>query len=318
MPAAQARLALFGLLLAAVLSADAAASTDPTSSASTGDFFPDPITPADNPLTPEKIALGKRLFSEIRLSVNNTYSCASCHQPSRHFTDGRRLAVGATGATHHRHTPTLYNVAFNTSFGWEDMGLRSLEQQHLVPLLNREPVEMGFTDSLLRTLAQDATYVAAYQAAFDDTSITLTNSLRAIASYVRTLRAPQSAFDRYLFHDEASAMSAAARNGMALFFSGRLGCSSCHASLNFSGPIRHALMDAEPVFHITAVGGSSTPFRAPTLRAIRHTAPYMHDGSVPDLMAVIRHYETVDAERIPEFKLTEQERGELVAFLETL
>ena len=105
-------------------------------------LHPPPLIPADNPLTPAKIALGERLFHDQRLSVNHTMSCASCHQPERHFTDGRPRAVGALGELHPHNTPTLYNTAYNASYGWRDDGLTSLEAQHRVPLYNDAPVEI--------------------------------------------------------------------------------------------------------------------------------------------------------------------------------
>ena len=284
--------------------------------------YPPPVVPEDNPITAAKVALGELLFTDGRLSVTGSFSCASCHRPDRHFTDARPLAIGATGERHTRHTPTLYNVAFNASFGWDDAGLTTLEAQHLVPLFNTEPVEMGFDDARLAALRRDANLIARFAAAFEVSPtpavITTDTIVKALASYVRTLRAPTSAFDRYLLDDDRSGMSEAAFAGLALFFSERLGCSTCHASLNFSGPVRHAIQTAPPVFHVTAVGGTDEAFRAPTLRAVAHTAPYMHDGSLKTLAEVVAHYQTVTVERVPDFTLSEREQAELIAFLTTL
>lgn len=286
-----------------------------TTLASGRGYHPPPLLPEDNPPSEAKIALGQRLFHETALSVNATRSCASCHQPERHFTDGLARAVGALGDEHPHNTPTLYNVAYNTSLGWGDDGLTSLEQQHRVPLFNRAPVEMGYRDEFVTRLEEDASYVAAFEAAFG-AGITTDRIILALASYVRTIRAPQSAFDRYLFYDEA--LDADADAGLSLFFSERLGCATCHASFTLSGPINHAEQKAAPVFHITGVGGSSRAWRAPTLRMVSETGPYMHDGSIPDLAGVLRHYETTDAERVPDFSLSEAERHQLIAFLKTL
>ncbi len=276
---------------------------------------PPPLIPTDNALTPARISLGQRLFHDPALSVNGSTSCATCHQPERHFTDGRPRAIGALGGEHPHNTPTLYNTAYNASFGWRDEGLTSLESQHRVPLFNQTPVEMGYEDEFAERLAADPTYVNAFAAAYG-MPITTARIIKALASYVRTLTPPETAFDRYLFYDEP--LDATARNGMTLFFSERLGCGSCHAAFTLSGPIHHGDQRAEPVFHVTAVGGSGTAFRAPTLRAVQHTAPYMHDGSLATLEDVIRHYETTDAERVPEFVLSRTERSALAAFLRTL
>jgi cytochrome c peroxidase len=281
-------------------------------------YLPSPLIPADNPLTPAKVQLGQRLFTETALSVTDAYSCGSCHRPQHHFTDGLPRAVGATGEQHPRNTPTLYNVAYNASFGWLDEGLTQLEAQHLVPLFNNAPLEMGFDDSRLRVLATDPTYVTQFATAFTDGVISTENVTKALASYVRTLIAPVSAFDRYLFEDDSTALSASAIAGLELFFSPRLGCAQCHASFNLSGPISHQLQASEPVFHVTGVGSTNIAFRAPTLRMVKHTAPYMHDGSLATLYEVVQHYQQVRVERIPVFDLSAAEQRQLIAFLESL
>ena len=278
-------------------------------------YHPPPVVPDDNALTPARIALGQRLFHETALSVNHSTSCASCHQPERHFTDGRPRAIGALGDTHPHNTPTLYNTAYNASYGWRDEGLETLEAQHRVPLFNQAPVEMGFEDRFSRRLAADPGYVSAFDAAYSG-PVTTDRIVKALASYVRTLTPPETAFDRFLFYDEP--LDETARAGMTLFFSERLGCGSCHAAFTLSGPINHAHQRAEPVFHVTAVGGSAVAFRAPTLRQVQNTAPYMHDGSLETLADVVHHYETTAAERVPDFELTQTEREALIEFLRTL
>ncbi len=278
------------------------------------DLRPLAVIPGDNPQTPAKIALGRALFSEPLLSRTRTFSCASCHNPDNHFIDGRQTAMGATGEKHTRNTPTLYNVAYNASFGWDDAGIALLEDQHLIPLTNTSPVEMGFDAAHLPELQNK--YGADFQTVFGAPDVSLSLVIKAIASYVRTIVPPESPYDRYVYWDEP--LTPLARAGFALFTSDRLACGHCHASFNLSGPIVHEHQAAEPVFHHTAVGGSHEHFRAPTLRAIRFTAPYMHNGSLPDLDSVIDHYEATDAERIPEFKLSPEERSALIAFLNSL
>jgi len=281
-------------------------------------YLPDPVIPSDNPLTPAKVALGKRLFSEPLLSAGRAYSCASCHQPERHFTDGRPRAVGAGGDTLAHNTPTLYYAGFNSSLGWQANGARTLEQQHQTPLFSNSPLEMGFSGENLADLSLDDRYPPLFSAAFPDDGISTTSVIRALASYVRTIVPAPSAFDAYLFDDDQHALSAMAVAGMRLFFSPRLGCSNCHASLAFSGPISHVLEQTPPAFHVTGVGGSDAAFRAPTLRRVAATAPYMHDGSMATLQQVLQHYQNVAAKHVPSFTLSADEQAQVIAFLHTL
>jgi len=279
--------------------------------------LPPPLAPAHNPVTAPKIALGKQLFHEQGLSATGAYSCASCHQPDRYFTDGAALAVGASGQTLALNTPTLYYSAFNASQGWLDSGAQTLEQQHLTPLQATDPIEMGYRPQLLQRLLHQPEYAIAFAQAFGDQQpYDITHVVNALASYLRSLQPPMTAFDRYLFYDEA--LPPSARAGMALFFSERLGCSHCHASISLSGPIQHSQVQANPVFHAMGVGGSQAAFRAPTLRYIRHTAPYMHDGSMSTLASVITHYQNTPSPRVPKFKLSAQEVRQLIDFLNVL
>lgn len=281
-------------------------------------YLPSPIIPEDNPLTAAKVELGARLFHEPKLSITGKYSCATCHQPERYFTDGRPTGVGALDDALPVNTPTLYFSAFNASLGWLDSGNVRLEQQHLTPLFSRSPVEMGFDISRLDHLATDPYYRSQFALAFGDKEINTDRLVKALASYVRSLNPPLTAFDRYLFEDDISAMPDSARAGMGLFFSPRLGCSDCHASLALSGPISHSVQQAQPVFHVMGVSGSAAAFRAPTLRFIRHTAPYMHDGSMASLEAVLEHYQTQPSARVPTFQLSPEETQQVLAFLHTL
>ena len=281
-------------------------------------YLPAPIVPNDNPMTPAKAALGQRLFLDTRLSVTGTYSCATCHQPDRHFTDGLPRAIGALGDSLPLNTPTLYFSAFNASLGWHEGAPATLEEQHHIPLFNTRPVELGFSDAHLVALAADHTYQEAFAAAFGDNAINTDNLVKALATHIRSLQPPSTAFDRYMFEDDDSGMSAYAKAGMDLFLSARLGCSSCHASSALSGPVSHSVQRAEPVFHVMGVGGSDAAFRAPTLRYVQHTAPYMHDGSMTSLQQVLAHYEARPSARVPVFSLTDVERAQLLAFLRTL
>jgi cytochrome c peroxidase len=290
--------------------------------------FPTPAVPPDNPMSDEKVALGRRLFFEPRLSVTKRQSCASCHDPALSFSDGRPLAVGALGDQLPRNAMALVNVAYNVSFGWTKPSLRSLEAQMRQPLLNTHPVELGLSGrekSVTAELASDPTYAKAFADAFPDdgTPATFDHVIRAIAAFERTLISGDSPFDRYVFQGDHTALPESAKRGMALFFSRSVGCSGCHSGFNFAGSWRDNRGDTgKPAF---ANNGTSTrPMRVPTLRNVTLTAPYMHDGRFPTLEAVLDHYFNLgegairyDA-RLPREALDMQQRADLIAFLTSL
>ncbi len=287
--------------------------------------FPTPCVPDDNPMSEAKVALGRRLFYEPRLSANGTQSCGSCHAPERAFTDGRGRAVGSTGMRHPRGTLSLANVAYNSSFTWVDAHRATLEEQQLGPMLNRDPVELGLSgheEEAAARLAADPGYAAAFARAFPGEPVDLTTVRKAIASFERTLLSGDSPYDRWVWKDDARAMTEAARRGMRLFFSERLACARCHAGFTFSGPVAFdGLAAGEPEFFDTGLGG---PFRAPTLRNIAVTAPYMHDGRFATLEEVVDYYARGGGEspgrsaRIRPFAITPAEKRDLIAFLESL
>lgn len=315
--------------------------------------FPPPPIPEDNPLTAAKVELGRYLFFDTRLSADGTFSCSSCHQPVHAFTDGRRQAVGVTGEFHPRNTMGLANVAYNASLNWADPRLHRLEEQMEVPMFGLEPVEMGIMgheEEVLTRLLGEPRYGALFELAFpgDSASINLENVILAIASFERTLISGSSPYDRYVYWDDRQSLTDSAMRGMRLFFTEDLACSECHSGFNFSGPVMSAMGTSESVFHNTALysldGSGSYPednqgvfehtgeakdmgrFRAPTLRNVALTAPYMHDGSVPTLEAVIEHYAAGGrASRNPwkspllgGFEISADESRDLVSFLESL
>lgn len=235
--------------------------------------------------------LGRRLFYDARLSVNGTQSCASCHQQERAFTDGRRVAIGSTGQRHTLNTPTLTNVGSRAVFGWKGHGVRSLEQQTLVPMFNRRPVELGFDNKVLARLRQDEAYVATFRAAFpkDRQPVSTANIARALAAFQRTLISDRSPWDKAAYALEHEAMPPSAWRGARVFFSR---CAECHSGRNF-----------------TLAAG---PVRVATLRNVELTGPYLHDGSAATLEEVIdRRYATL-------FALNREQRVDLVAFLISL
>jgi cytochrome c peroxidase len=280
--------------------------------------FPQPAVPADNPMSEAKVALGRKLFFETKLSISGRDSCASCHDPARSFTDGRNLAVGATGATTQHNSMAIVNVAYNTSFGWTKPNVRSLEEQMLEPLLNDHPIELGLKGreaEVAADLGRDPAYARAFSAAFPDApGVRFDLIVKAIAAYERTLISGNSPFDAYVFRGEHAALPVEAKRGMALFFSERTGCSGCHSGFNFAGNWRDAQgATGEPSF--AKNGASETPMRVPTLRNIALTAPYMHDGRFATLEAVLDHYV---AAQLRSFTLTPDERRDLLAFLNSL
>jgi cytochrome c peroxidase len=292
--------------------------------------FPRPYVPPDNPMSEAKVALGERLFFEPRLSVTARYACASCHDPARAFSDGRRLAIGATGAALPHNALALVNVAYNIAFGWAEPGVRSLEAQMREPLENEHPVELGLSGreaQVCAALAADPAYAAAFAAAFPGPDpVRFGHIVQAIAAFERTLISGDSPFDRYVFGGDSGALTPAAKEGMALFFSARIGCVRCHSGFNFAGNWR----DADGATGRAAFADDGTgagKLKVPTLRNVALTAPYMHDGRFATLQEVLAHYARIGRRaaagarydpRLPHAPLSEPERAALIAFLESL
>jgi cytochrome c peroxidase len=283
--------------------------------------FPLPAVPADNPMSDAKVALGRRLFFEPSLSVTGQYSCATCHQPARAFTDGRKVSIGAMGDPTPTNAMSLTNVAYNVSFGWSTPTVRSLEDQMRQPMLNDHPVEMGLKGrerQVLSQLVSDRAWRPAFLAAFPEANgrFDFDHIIKAIAAFERTLISGHSPFDEYVFNGKHDALTSEAKRGMALFYSERLGCGSCHSGFNFSGAWRDAQgATAEPSFASNGVGAAAV--RVPTLRNVALTAPYMHDGSLSTLEAVLDHYQQAGPP-LRTFTLTDAERHELTTFLQSL
>jgi len=326
--------------------------------------FPTPKVPEDNPLTTEKWALGRFLFYDPRLSGNQTQSCASCHQQERAFTDGLPRAVGSTGEVHPRSAMSLANVAYATALGWANPLLNTLEKQALVPMFNERPVELGLTgqeEELFARLRADIRYQRLFAEAFpeDPEPVNLGNIVRAIATFERAMLSGNSPYDRYVQGVDDKAISDSAFSGGRLFFSERLECFHCHGGFNFTASVTHQgnpfdetsfqnnglynidgrgsyPPDNTGLFEITGIPEDMGRFKAPTLRNLSFTAPYMHDGSIATLEEVIDHYaaggRTIhsgpyagDGSKNPYksnfvrgFQLTEQEREDLLAFLRSL
>jgi cytochrome c peroxidase len=280
--------------------------------------------PADNPMSEAKVALGKRLFSDPRLSASGRHSCESCHSPALAFTDGLARSRGDSGETLPLNAPTLLNVAYSPSLGWNDPAVRTLEQQMAGPLFNEHPRELGLKGregAVERALADDPAIASGFMAAFpgDARPVTLSNVVRAIAAYERTLITAGSPFDHYVFGGEHRALTDAQKRGMEIF-SGRAGCAACHGGINFAGPwVDREAPRTEPAFVDTGTGAT---VRVPTLRNVARTAPYMHDGRFGSLDAVLAHYERLAREatdpRLARAALTTAELRALRVFLDSL
>ncbi len=321
--------------------------------------------PDDNPMNEAKVELGRHLFYDTRLSGNQTQSCGTCHVQALAFTDGLARSLGSTGQEHPRSAMTLTNVAYNTTYTWVNPVLTRLETQALVPMFGETPVELGLAgleDELMARLRAEPIYQRLFPQAFPDApgdAITLNNAVNAIAAFQRTLISGRSAYDRYWIEGDLDAMSEAALRGQDLFFSERLECLHCHAGFNFSDSVdaggaflegarfhNNALYnvggdggypdDNRGLYEFTGAAEDIGRFRAPTLRNIALTAPYMHDGSLATLDDVIDHYAAggrtiasgpyagVGADNPNKsgfmigFILSEAERADLLAFLHSL
>ncbi len=325
--------------------------------------FPEPIVPADNPMSAAKVELGRHLFYDTRLSGNQTFSCASCHVQRFAFTEPKPRSVGSTGEVHPRSSMALGNVAYAPVLTWANPTQRRLESQALVPMFGDDPVELGLAGmdrEMLARLREDPRYRTLVPAAFPGTTsgITLDQLTKALAAFQRTLITGNSPYDRAQ-HGDARAMTASAKRGEALFFGERTECFHCHGGFNFTGTTTYVGKGfAEVEFHNTGLynlGGTGAypspnvglmehttdpedmgKFKAPSLRNIAVTAPYMHDGSVATLDAVIDHYAAggrtlrnganagigannpYKSSFVNGFRLTARERADLIAFLHSL
>lgn len=280
--------------------------------------YPRPWIPADEPLTEDRVELGRRLFYDKRLSGNQTQACATCHLQDKAFTDARTTALGSTGESHFRNSMSVVNVAYVSALTWASPLVGSIAEQALMPLFGESPVELGMAGretELFERLRAVPEYQDLFPRAFADDAdpFTLHNLTVAIATFERTIIAYRSPYDRYVYGGEPAAMSADAKHGMTLFFDERFECFHCHGGFNFSSSTRTASSEVgEVAFHNTGLydvdGQGSYPavdtgvlritldpadmgkFRAPTLRNIELTGPYFHDGSAATLDDVLDHY----------------------------
>jgi len=288
--------------------------------------------PKDNQLTKAKIELGKQLYFDPRLSRDDSISCASCHDPQRGWSNGKRFATGDRGQVGGRSAPTIINAGYlntgSTRFTkilqfWDGRAVE-LEGQALGPIQN--PIEMNMT---LEDVVAKLNAVEGYRTQFQNvfgTDVTADGMAKAIASFERTVLSADAPYDRRVAGD-TSAISGAAERGREVFFS-KAHCSACHSGPNFSDGGFHNIgigMDQDDPdlgrYMISLQEGDRGSFKTPTLREIARTAPYMHDGSLATLEEVIDYYDKGGInnpqldEEIRMLHLADQEKTDLITFL---
>ena len=305
--------------------------------------FQPPTIPADNPLTEEGVLLGRRLFYEKKLSGDNTISCGSCHQQKLAFTDGKALSTGINGQSTTRSSMSLMNLAWNKTFNWAGEA-NSLEAQARIPIEN--PLEMHQNlDEAVRELQNTGTYPGLFQKAFGTGTITSDLMLKALAQFTRSLVSSNSRYDQY--RAGQANLTVEELEGLQLFITHpdpsrnlRGGnCGDCHGSEFFTLQQFHnnGLDQTFADKGRAAVTGKATDdgkFKAPSLRNIAVTAPYMHDGRFKTLEEVLDHYndhinnaspnldpliiEASNQVKGKSLQLTPEEKTKIIQFLQTL
>ena len=285
--------------------------------------LPEVVVPSDNPQNPSKVELGRRLFFDLRLSGSRNMSCGSCHNPRHGYSDGRVRAIGARGALLPRHTPTILNAAYNRYQFWDGRA-DSLEAQVIEPLTSNKEMSMTDEGELVSRLTGDPEYNRMFHSVFGEAP-NLTNVSKALAAFERTIVSQGSRFDRYASGDK-SALTDSEKKGLALFI-GKARCARCHNGPNFTDNEFHNIgMETEDDghFRVTHVEGDRGAFKTPGLRDVALHPPYMHDGSIGTLTAVIDYYDRGgDAAKgkspfIYKINLSGAEKHDLLAFLKAL
>ena len=280
--------------------------------------------PQDNPLMEEKVALGRQLFFDKRLSADETRACATCHIPARGFSDGQPLSSGLNKRKPGRNTPTIVNRAFGRAYFWDGRA-SSLEETILLTLRR----QLGSTDE---GVVEKFNRIRGYREQFrrvSGTPVTTDGVVKALAAFVRTIFSGNSPFDRFEAGDR-TALSVEAQRGFKLF-KRKAQCRKCHKGFNFTDEQFHntgiGLYDPDPDlgrYDVTNRDEDKGAFKTPTLRDVAHTAPYMHDGSLETLEEVIQFYDEGGiknpylAKELKPLHLTSQEKGDLLAFLNSL
>jgi cytochrome c peroxidase len=288
------------------------------------DGFPPIEFPADNAFTKERWLLGKALFYEKQLSLDSSVSCASCHSQQFGFSDNVALSKGFKQRLGNRNSPSIINVAYHPYFTREG-GVPSLEMQVLVPIQEHNEFNNNILDIAKRLSSnqnlQNLSFLA-YNRPLDFYVIP-----RALATFERSLISGNSKFDQY--KKGTISLTEEEQKGMNLFFSDRTNCSDCHSGFNFTNyqfennGLYETYNDPGRK-RLTGLDSDLAKFKVPSLRNIEVTAPYMYDGSLPDLEAVINHYNSggkqhpIKSEKIKALQLSQDEKKQIIAFLKTL
>jgi cytochrome c peroxidase len=282
--------------------------------------MPLPAIPEFNPLTQEKITLGRFLFYDKKLSANQTQSCESCHFQIDAFSDGVSTPIGSTGHALVRNSQGLSNVAYNATFTWSNDTFFELEDQLNVPIRADNPIELGVTDAeldnVLSRFNEDEQYQQMFKAAFpdSDSGVTMNKIIFSLASFVRTMISASSPYDEYVQGDK-EALTAQQKKGFSLFNGEKFECFHCHTGINFTVSYKDAStlsgallfpffnnglynVDSDGsypktdqgIFDLSSDPADKGKFRPTSLRNIEFTAPYMHDGSIATLREVVEHY----------------------------
>jgi len=285
-------------------------------------LLPAPAYPETNPYNPAKAELGRKLFFDPRLTGNPAQACATCHNPGLGWADGLPRTMGSSRALG-RHTPSLLNLAHARAFFWDGRA-RTLEEairQHILTPVTGEATSAEAVEHRLRSLSG---YRQAFREAFAAPGVSFDRIVRALATFVRGLVSGPSPFDRWLDGDE-SALNEEAREGFALF-TGKADCVRCHAGPSFTDSRFHnvGVNSVDPGhFEVSGRPEDRNAFRTPGLRNVADTPPYMHNGSLNTLDAVIEFFNRGGDRLGPgnELKalgLNEREKQALRAFLESL
>jgi len=287
-----------------------------------------PVTfPPENPYSPAKAELGWMLYFDKRLSADGTVSCATCHDPRHGYTDAAAVSTGIKGQRGNRSAPTVINRAYSLAQFWDGRAA-TLEDQAKGPIANS--LEMGNThEAMVVSLGRIQGYRGLFKKSFGTDEITVDRVAQAIATFERTVLSGNSPYDRYKAGNK-KAMTAAQVRGMNVFFD-KAKCDSCHEGINFTlnayANLGVGTDKPEPDvgrFAVTKDPADWGAFKTPTLRDVAKTAPYMHDGSLANLSQVVNYYNKGGlpnknlSEKIKPLHLTEQEKEDLVAFLNAL
>lgn len=286
------------------------------------------FVPEDNPMSDDKVALGKLLYFDKRMSKDSTIACASCHDPFHGFTDPARTSAGVGGKLGARNSPTVLNRLFSAEQFWDGRA-KDLEHQAHGPLTNPVEMSMPSEEEVVQRVKNVKGYAPLFRKAFGDDTVDMDRIAKAIAAYERTVVTGDSPYDRYQAGDK-DALSASAARGLALF-NGKGNCKACHTGFNFTDEayqdIGVGMNKPSPDagrFDVTKADADRGKFKTPTLRNVTQTAPYMHDGSEETLVAVVEFYDRGGvpnpnlSKEIKPLHLSAEEKRDLVTFLESL